>query len=208
MNWDGKRNQRAVHTFWLPLEPPTSEVLGELGCQPLVDTGTNEDAEEEQLQIDTGATPETASSSKQSNLSAPYHGVSGVNRGKHADAGRPASDSEPRRPAANLYLPGKRKAKFKARLAAKIAEQHDTLKEFLEDGRPRWWNLVEDGCRAMRYEIDVNDPLVSADFACAIANTWEEHADENLPPGILCTKAIDRCREEKTYWPPDRHGVG
>ena len=57
-------------------------------------------------------------------------------------------------------------------------------------------------------------PLLSGDFVEAIVFVYEENREKGLPPGILCSKVIDYCEQQRKscealgcgagyYFPPD-----
>lgn len=95
-------------------------------------------------------------------------------------------------------------------LAAKIAEKGRSASKLLDyyerkEGNryPQWWIEAQQAAAAVGYELDEKSPVVSPDFAWALLEVWEDHCESNLPPGILCTKVIDRCCSENVIWPPD-----
>jgi hypothetical protein len=108
---------------------------------------------------------------------------------------------------------GERNKKLRDGLVKKIEKEHESLKEFLDQGErddgeryPEWWGTTLEACRFVRYHIDEDDPTVTMSFVGALSNQFEKHADVirngEMLPGIFATKVIDELVRNKQLFPP------
>jgi hypothetical protein len=56
------------------------------------------------------------------------------------------------------------------------------------------------------YRVEQNDPTLTWDFCCWVAEIWEEHERKmrngEMPPSKFCSRVIDRCVLDGIMWPP------
>jgi hypothetical protein len=136
-----------------------------------------------------------------------------------ADAVRRPFDAEQRALHKSFFSPSEKKKKLTARLAAKIQKQDDSYAEWVEacraKGREHPFGPAErEAFKALHYEPDLESPLLSFDFVSSVVCVYDEHREKDLSPGILCSKVIDFCEQERKrdktldcdggyYYPPD-----
>jgi hypothetical protein len=125
--------------------------------------------------------------------------------------GEPPSKPSPQAEASELHRRGfsslKRKKKLEARIAAKLMEGGNAFFGDLDDEERAAFEFI-----GYKTEYPQNLP---AGFVYAAWEVYEEHKDEGLSLGILCTKIIDHCMSEQKsyktlgmdpseyYYPPD-----
>ena len=68
---------------------------------------------------------------------------------------------------------------------------------------------VQAAFKAMEYEPDFNDPLLTQDFVAKVESIYEVHCKDSMTPALLCTKVMDSCERERKlspdecyFWPP------
>jgi hypothetical protein len=113
----------------------------------------------------------------------------------------------------------RRKEKLSANLMGKI-EVDDTYPYWIEHCKEKGLRhpFGDDERQAFAeigYTPDLNDPLLTFDFVCAVTIVCEEHRGKGVSPGNLCSKIIDYCHRKikaatasgisgsSNSWPPD-----
>jgi hypothetical protein len=128
-------------------------------------------------------------------------------RSVEADAVRRQFDAERRVPGSG-FSPSAKREKLHARLAAKIAAAGDSYSDYIRHcqrkGREHPFGKLErEAFAALRYQPDLDSPLVSSTFVATAREVYQENRGKGLSPGILCCKVIDRLdryRKEDEKW--------
>lgn len=143
-------------------------------------------------------------------MQAPKNAIEVKELKNNTDSGRPQSDCG-LRISNQSPVSNKRKALLSARIAATIKDPDGEdepagLRDVEHDPRLRdWWQTFLAASRAMELPIEEykDSPTAGLIFTCNVIRVYEENIDKDLLPGILCTKVIDRCREDRAMWPPE-----
>ena len=136
-----------------------------------------------------------------------------------ADAVRRPFDAKQRTLHNSFFSPSEKKKKLTARLVAKIQKQDDSFGAWVEVCCAKGWehpfgSAEREAFKALHYEPDLESPLLSFDFVSSVVCVYDEHREKDLSPGILCSKVIDFCEQERKrsrtldcdggyYYPPD-----
>lgn len=143
----------------------------------------------------------------QQDLEAPKNAKKLRNKEERLDAVRRPIDAERREPSGKSFSPLAKKRKLSRRLGLAVRNGHN---EF--DGDLDAEELV--AFKATRYEVRDPAPL-SCGFVWTVVDVFRDYQGESLPPGILCSKIIDRCVSEQSackklgtdpseyFWPVD-----
>lgn len=143
----------------------------------------------------------------QRDLQAPKKLRSKEEKKERLDAVRRPFDAEQRLAARKAFSPSEKRKKLEKRLEAKALKGGNIFEGAFDADE-----IAAFG--ATQYRIR-DQKCLTGGFVYVVWEVYDDWKDEGLPPGILCSKIIDRCKAEQEsckklgsdpseyFWPPD-----
>lgn len=148
---------------------------------------------------------------KQCQEGSPFEGVafegSPKGEGDPLDAVRRRFDAEHRISAKGFFSPSEKKKKLTSRLTKAVQANRNTFDDQFDDDHREAFKYI-------KYN-PLNPQALPCGFVDVVWDVYEDRKSEAIPPGILCSKIIDRCMSEQKackklgsdpseyFWPPD-----